>query len=157
MTIPEETIIMLKIDNKISCHLTMALSVLFFAGLIVCGVGLVPYLNTVSDTLEAGEKPVVIGIGYAVLVLAAAADALLFALLRRVQKEAVFTAESVALLRGISWCCVAAGALFVWLGCYFLLAYAVAFVAVLVGICLRVVKNVIAEATEIKSENDLTV
>ena len=148
---------MLKIDNKVSSALTMALAVLFFAGLIGCAVGIVPYLNTVGDTIEAADRPVIIGIGYAVLVLAARAYGLLIALRRRVQKEAVFTAESVALLRGISWCCVAAGALFVWLGSYFLLSYAVAFVAVLVGICLRVVKNVIAEATEIKSENDLTV
>ena len=148
---------MLKIDNKVSSPLTMPLAVLFFLGLIGCAVGIVPYLNTVGDTIEASARPVIIGIGYAVLVLAALADGLLIALLRRVQKEAVFTAESVALLRGISWCCVAAGALFVWLGSYFLLSYAVAFVAVLVGICLRVVKNAIAEATEIKSENDLTV
>ncbi len=148
---------MLKIENKVSCLLTMALSVLFFLGLIGCAVGLIPYLNTVGDSIDPAGRPVIIGIGYAVLLLAALADGLLFALLRRVQKEAVFTPESVALLRGISWCCIVAGVLFVWLGHYFLLSYAVAFVAVLVGICLRVVKNVIAEATEIKSENDLTV
>lgn len=148
---------MLKIDNKASCYLTMALAILFFAGLIGCAVGLIPYLNSVGVTIEAADRPVIIGICYAVLALAALADGLLFVLLRRVQREAVFTAQSVALLRGISWCCVGAGALFIWLGSYFLLSYAVAFVAVLVGICLRVVKNVIAEATEIKSENDLTV
>ena len=148
---------MLKIDNKTSCLLTMLLAALFFLGLIVCAVGLVPYLGTVGDTIPAAARPVIIAIGYAVLVLAALADIFLFALLRLVQKEAVFTAGSISLLRGMSWCCIAAGALFVWLGSYFLLSYAVAFVAVLVGICLRVVKNVIAEATEIKSENDLTV
>jgi hypothetical protein len=47
--------------------------------------------------------------------------------------------------------------LFALLGWYFRLALAVGFVAVFVGLCLRVVKNVIEEATLIKSENDLTV
>lgn len=150
---------MLKIENKTSCHISMALSVLFFLGLIGCAVILPHYLDAVSGITDigSGQKPVILGIGYGVLVLAAITDGLLFALLLRVRQEAVFTAESVALLRGISWCCIAAGALFIWLGSYFLIAYAVAFVAVLVGICLRVVKNAIAEATEIKSENDLTV
>ncbi len=150
---------MLKIENKTSCTISMVLSVLFFLALIGGAFALVPYLNAVDalGTMETGDRPVILGIGYAVLALAALTDGLLFALLLRVRKEAVFTAESVALLRGISWCCVAAGALFVWLGFYFLISYAVAFVALLVGLCLRVVKNVIAEATEIKSENDLTV
>ena len=150
---------MLKIENKTSCTISMALSVLFFLGLIAGAFALVPYLDAVDalGTMETGDRPVILGIGYGVLALAALTDGLLFALLLRVRKEAVFTAESVALLRGISWCCVAAGVLFVWLGFYFLISYAVAFVALLVGLCLRVVKNVIAEATEIKSENDLTV
>ena len=42
---------------------------------------------------------------------------------------------------------------------YFLIiiGFVLAFVAILLGLCLRVVKNVIEEATEIKAENDLTV
>lgn len=81
----------------------------------------------------------------------------MFRLLRLVQKGQVFTAVSISSLRGISWCCVFAGLLFVLLGWYFPLSLAVGFVAVFVGLCLRVMKNVIEEATVIKSENDLTV
>jgi hypothetical protein len=33
----------------------------------------------------------------------------------------------------------------------------VAFAGIFLGLCVRVVKNVIEEATEIKAENDLTV
>ena len=40
---------------------------------------------------------------------------------------------------------------------YYLVALVLAFTAALLGLCLRVVKNVIEEATAIKSENDLTV
>jgi len=150
---------MLKITNQASCRLSLVLAGIFFLCLIGCAVGLVPYMNAVcGDGFLAEEhKPVILGIGYGVLAIAAVTDGLLICLLRRVQTGAVFTQESIALLRGISWCCVTAGGLFVWLGCYFLVSYAVAFAAILVGICLRVVKNVIAQATEIKSENDLTV
>ena len=69
----------------------------------------------------------------------------------------VFTQKSVSAIRAISWCCIAAGILFAALIPWFLLAAAVAFVAAFVGLCLRVVKNAFEEATEIKSENDLTV
>ncbi|MBQ8401889.1 MAG: DUF2975 domain-containing protein [Clostridia bacterium] len=150
---------MLKPSNKVSCYISMALAALFFLALIGCAFGLVPYMDAVIGLgkIHDGQKPVILGIGYAILAIAAGTDILLFALLKRVREEAVFTSESVSLLRWISWCCIAAGILFAALGIWFLISYAVAFVAVLVGICLRVVKNVIAEAAEIKSENDLTV
>ena len=51
----------------------------------------------------------------------------------------------------------AIGVLFVVLGYYFKLAVVVAVAAIFLGLCLRVVKNVIEKATEIKAENDLTV
>lgn len=69
----------------------------------------------------------------------------------------MFTPASVALIRGVSWCCFLLCLVFGVLGKYFLLAYVVALAAVFLGLCLRVVKNVIEEATEIKMENDLTV
>ena len=57
----------------------------------------------------------------------------------------------------MSWCCFLLCLLFGILGIFFLLSFAVAFIAVFLGLCLRVVKNVIEEATQIKDENDLTV
>ena len=96
--------------------------------------------------------------GYS-LVMAAifSIDIMLFKLLKRVNDGLVFTEISVALIRYISWFCFIICAAFCVLGIYFQLAFIVAFVALVLGTCLRVVKNVIEEATEIKSENDLTV
>ncbi len=151
-----------KIGNKASSIISLTLAVLFFVGLIGGAVLLPGYLQAVMD-VGVGEdwnwtgKTMVLVLGYGILALAGMADVLLILLLRRVWREEVFTREAVALLRGISWCCIVAGGLFVWLGCYFIISFAVAFAAVLVGICLRVVKNVIETACEIKSENDLTV
>ena len=86
----------------------------------------------------------------------ACCTALLF-LLFRVRNGLVFTPISVSLIRFVSWGCI-----FISASCfavqYFLhMSYAIAFAALLLGLCLRVVKNVIEEATAIKSENDLTV
>jgi hypothetical protein len=90
------------------------------------------------------------------IIVEACCVALLF-LLIRVRKGKVFTAISVSCIRFLSWGCI-----LIAVSCfsvqYFLhMSYAIAFAAMLLGLCLRVVKNVIEEATEIKSENDLTV
>ena len=79
-------------------------------------------------------------------------------LLLRVREGKVFTAESVGLISGISWGCYLVAGVFCGLAAYFtFVALLVAFVAAFLGLCLRVVKNVIEEATEIKAENDMTV
>ena len=43
------------------------------------------------------------------------------------------------------------------MGYMFYVVFAVAAAMLFLGLCVRVVKNVVEEATEIKSENDLTV
>jgi hypothetical protein len=85
------------------------------------------------------------------------ADCLLLRLLLRVKKGLVFTETSVALIRGISWCCILLCIFFGILGLYFQLSYIVAVLGVFLGVCLRVCKNAFEEATAIKNENDLTV
>lgn len=157
---------MMKISSKASTNLSIALSVVFFAA-IVFGAFLMPYfVNMLVGTPEeiaqrpffvAEGKNIILGVAYGVLVFATLADVLLFVLLLRVRSEQVFTEKSVALIRGISWCAVAIGVLFFVLGYYFKLAIVVGVAAVFLGLCLRVVKNVIETATEIKCENDLTV
>lgn len=157
---------MLKISNKHSINLSIIISVLFF---VICIAGafimpkLVPMLIDTPDNIgnradiTVGGRTFVMVISYLLLAVFVAADALLFKLLMNVKKELVFTSQSVGLIRGVSWCCFAVCLLFCGLGLYFQLAFVVAFMAVFLGLCLRVTKNVIAEATEIKSENDLTV
>ena len=157
---------MMKISSKASTNLSIALSVVFFAA-IIFGAFLMPYfVNMLVGTPEeiaqrpffvAEGKNIILGVAYGVLAFATLADVLLFVLLLRVRSEQVFTEKSVALIRGISWCAVAIGVLFFVLGYYFKLAIVVGVAAVFLGLCLRVVKNVIETATEIKCENDLTV
>jgi len=157
---------MLKIPKRLSVNISIVISVLLFFICIAGAVFLPKITGTLIDTrdligareeINMSGKVIVHGLAYLALAIIMLADGLSFALLLRVRKGEVFTAKSVALIRGVSWCCYLLCAAFCGLGIYFQLAFIVAFAALFLGTCLRVVKNVIEEATEIKSENDLTV
>jgi hypothetical protein len=158
---------MLKISKKYSLYLSLTVSVLFF---LVCVAGsfmmprVMETLVRLYDTIHAGVSVIMQGdlillyfLAYSILVFALLADVLLVALLLRVYRERVFTDPSVALIRSISWCCFFVAVAFVAVGFYFHVAWCIALAAAFLGLCVRVTKNVIEEATEIKSENDLTV
>lgn len=157
---------MLKIPSKLSISLSIALSIIFF---IVCIAGVVftPFLvdilinipdtTGIRDSITESGRLYILILTYAIMAIAILADILLFTLLRRVYKGDVFTPTSVALIRGVSWGCFLMCAAFFGLGFYFELSFIVAFSIIFLGLCLRVVKNVIEEATEIKSEHDYTI
>lgn len=157
---------MFKIPSKLSITISIGVSILFFA---LC-IGLAFYMpefaslmiQAVNDLgiayVEGINESIILGLAYVALLFIALIDVLLFMLLLRVKAGKVFTSESVGLIRGISWGCYLVSGVFCGLSVYFtFVALLVAFVAAFLGLCLRVVKNVIEEATEIKSENDLTV
>ena len=152
---------MLRISKYASVTISLILTGVFFAVLIFCLFimpGFVRLILPVSPrTIMTGDSALITAAGYCVLLLAMLADYLLFRLLLLVRAGEVFTARSVALIRGVSWCAIAVSLLFLLMAWYFLIALALAFTAVLLGLCLRVVKNVVEEATAIKAENDLTV
>ena len=152
---------MLRISKNASVTISLVLTGVFFAVLIFCLFimpGFVRLILPVSPrTIKTGDAVLITAVGYCVLALAMMADFLLFRLLLLVRAGEVFTERSVALIRGVSWCAIAVSLLFLLMARYFLIALALAFTAVLLGLCLRVVKNVVEEATAIKAENDLTV
>ncbi len=140
--------------------LSIILSVLFFI-ILVAGYFYMPLIVYVYTSLHssavAQSWKTIMAIAYAILTTMTVADALLFWLLLRVRKSLVFTSKSVALIRAISWCALLLGVLCTVLGFYFMIAFFAAFACIFLGLCLRVVKNVIEQATEIKSENDFTI
>ena len=79
-------------------------------------------------------------------------------LLRVVRRGLVFTQESVKYLRTISWCCFVVAIIMLcgWPFISYVLVF-VAAAAVFFGLLMRVVKNVIDAACEIKDENDFTI
>lgn len=81
----------------------------------------------------------------------------LLKLLFNIKNEKIFTTSNVKYLRRISWCCIVV-ALITFVGGIFYLPFLfVSIAAAFVGMLLRVVKNVMQSAVEIKAENELTI
>jgi hypothetical protein len=81
----------------------------------------------------------------------------LIVILRRVRTGLVFTPLTVSLIRFLSWGCMFIAAVCLAVVYYFHMSYILTLAAGFLGLCLRVVKNVLEHATELKDENDLTV
>ncbi|HYF83896.1 MAG TPA: DUF2975 domain-containing protein [Clostridia bacterium] len=81
----------------------------------------------------------------------------LYRLLHHIEIEQVFITENVEYLRRISWSCFAGAIIcFVSIPYYFPWIF-VAVAAAFMGLIVRVVKNVIAQAVELKNETEFTV
>lgn len=144
---------MTEISSKASTILSLILSVVFFIAIIFGAIIMPRFVQLVMGSAE----PRVLILGYLVLLTALVADILMFFLLLRVKNELVFTSKSVSIIRAVSYCAFVIGVLFIALGYFFKIAFVVSVAAIFLGLCLRVVKNVIEKACEIKEENDLTV
>ena len=94
---------------------------------------------------------------YTVAVPAAIALYMMNRLLANIRKEEVFTEKNTRYLRGMSWCCLAAGLIFLVSSFYYLPFFALCAAAVFMALILGVIKNVLAPAEEINKENDYTI
>ncbi len=153
-------------SNRISILISMIMTALLFCALIFITWWLpevVTSLINVNDNLGTrGEitplhRQLILIDAYVMLGVAFLAVVLLFVLLLTVWKGAVFSSRATRTLSGISLCCYAEGVLFACLTYYFQLALCAAIAVSFIGLCLRVVKNVLEEAARIKSENDFTI
>jgi hypothetical protein len=78
-------------------------------------------------------------------------------LLKNIDRGQIFVRHNVKLLRILSWCCFAAAGVFLVTSLYYVTGLLIVISASFMGLILRVVKNVIAQAVELKEESDLTV
>ncbi len=145
-------------------------SLLLSKGLIIFGFIMVatilPFMPDFAryyDTLS-GEAPIwvsltavfYITIGIVVILLIA-----LFKLLNNISKQITFVEQNTNLLRCISWCCFLVAGIYLVYGLivhpasYF--SFVFCFIAGFMGLILRILKNVFAEAVSIREENDYTV
>ena len=81
----------------------------------------------------------------------------LIRLLRNIQKDDIFIAPNVRNLRRISWCCMAVAVITLIAGVFYIPYSFMAVAAGFVGLMLRVVKNVMENAVQLKEENELTI
>ncbi|MCR4759068.1 MAG: DUF2975 domain-containing protein [Oscillospiraceae bacterium] len=81
----------------------------------------------------------------------------LFRVLENFAKQRVFVKENAACFRLISWCCFGVALLWLVLMYWRFLAFFVAFIAAFAGLILRVMKNMLEAAVELREENDFTI
>lgn len=81
----------------------------------------------------------------------------LLKLLYNIKKDEIFIDNNVKCLRRISWCCFAVSLITLIGGVFYVPFLFVAVAAAFVGLMLRVVKNVMQNAVEIREENELTI
>jgi len=81
----------------------------------------------------------------------------LYRLLHRIEQEQVFITANVECLRRISWSCFS-GAIISFISTFYYFPwFFVAVAAAFMGLIVRVVKNVVAQAVELKNESELTI
>lgn len=78
-------------------------------------------------------------------------------LLKNIRHNQLFVRDNVKLFRVLSWCCFAAAFPFLFYGLVNIISFFFAAVVAFVALLLRVAKNMLETAMEIKDENDLTV
>jgi hypothetical protein len=78
-------------------------------------------------------------------------------MLHRIESGQVFTTENVESLRLISWSCIIGGLICLAPSFYYFPWALVSVAAAFMGLIVRVVKNVVAQAVALKDEIDYTV
>ncbi len=81
----------------------------------------------------------------------------LYSLLVRITKSDVFTEKNVSCLRLVSWCCIFVAIMSLFLVTIWPSIALISLAAGLVGLILRIVKNVFEQAVAMKDELDYTV
>ncbi|MBO6302322.1 MAG: DUF2975 domain-containing protein [Ruminiclostridium sp.] len=138
----------------LSRALTWAVLILA-VGVLFC----IPFITIWYDNVSGKEPimPVLTVCFYLCDIMAILALWELKTLLSNISKQELFTERNTRCVRIISWCCFGVAAVFAVLTFWRLLALLVAFIAAFVGLILRVVKNMLAAAAELREENDYTI
>ena len=157
---------MFKHCEKPSIIISVIIGILLLCALIFACFWLPVVVNSMIDVADnlgnrneitTAGRVFTVSVAYAMIFVAFVAVALLFVLLREVYKKNVFSKKTGRLLSVISLCCFGEGFLSLLLVVYFQLAMCITLAACFLGLCLRVVRHVIEEATSIKQENDFTI
>lgn len=147
-------------DEKKSIALSK-LGVLIFMLLILAAAvfapWLVDWLVNFSQAHLAGKEPLFYITLYTGCIPAMLLLYELYQLLQRISRGEVFVPKNVTSLRRISWYAFLGGGICLGSALYYILFLLIAFAAAFAGIIVRVVKNVFAQAVELKQEMDYTV
>ena len=81
----------------------------------------------------------------------------LIRLLLNIKKDAIFIMQNVRYLRRISWCCIIVFLITLIAGVFYIPYFFISIAAGFMGLMLRVVKNVMENAVQLREENELTI
>lgn len=133
---------------------------LFAAAGAVCMLGLPSVLGGIVSRrgLEPGYGRMCFLVSfYTLLVPAVTALICLYRLLNNISRNKIFVKSNVRNLRWISWACYLAALISLISVSYYRPFFVLSAAAGFMGLILRVVKNVFAEAIAIKEEHDFTI
>ncbi len=109
------------------------------------------------DNEHIEQRNTVLVLVYLVLAVALVALSTLLKLLKNVSDGIIFSHSTFIIMTLLSLYCFAECMILAFLGFIFPLSFVLSFAALMLGALLLVVRYVLAEATEIKCENDYTV
>lgn len=157
----------LKLDIKNAFAITgMIACVCILAAIVLICAYLPPVVSAMIDIpdqignrneLDAAGRQWILTDAYAMLALAAVCDALVIALLAKVIRKREHTKSFGSLLLCIAICCFGEAFLAILLIAQFQMVLFVVFIALALGLCMLIVRHLLAQAAEIKQENELTV
>ena len=147
---------------------TLSIIVCFaFAVLVALGIFFGPWAVTMWFTLYRGWDAYSTAMHNMLMLFCACyypcavfAYVALYSLIRmlfHIKQDRIFIKENVQYLRRISWCCFAVAFATALSGVQYLPFFCAAVAAAFMGLMLRVVKNVMENAVELKTENELTI
>ena len=153
-------------SNKNSIILSICVCVFLIVALLVlicCGPMLFKLYMTAYRGFDAdGEAIVRIGeifawCFYPSSVFASVILCSLIKLLFNIKAGDVFVVQNVKIFKIVSWCCFAIALITLVGGFFYLPFFAIAVAGAFTGMLLRVLKNVMESAVELRAENDLTI
>ena len=146
--------------NSRSLLLSKICTILFMAVLLLCLIAapwLISLFLRTSYTAQGTGSLLFLLTIYVGSVPAAALLVLLYRLLQRIGSGRVFVRENAACLRYISWCCFIGAAISLLSTLYYVPWIALGTAAAFMGLVIRVIKNVFAEAIALQDDSDLTI
>lgn len=147
-------------DDKKSITLSKLCVLAFSAllvGIVLSGPWIVNWFLDFSRADLVGKKIFFLCTIYSGSIPASVLLYCLYRLLHSIEHEEIFITANVEYLRRISWCCFVGAILCFASTPYYLPWIFVAVAAAFMGLIVRVIKNIIAQAVELKTESEYTI
>lgn len=142
-----------------SAKVTLAITYLFCVLLVIMMVFAYPVLSWFfSGRHNADELTLTVMISFYICCVPAwTALISIIRLMTNIIGEKIFIHQNVFLIRLLSWCCALVSLVCFIAGFWYIPMWIVTLAAAFMMLILRVLKSVMARATEIKDENELTI